>query len=82
MFDGKAKSTPRALWEFIRKRAPHAKCIGFETGVMASWLWRELRRVGLPVRLYRRASRARRAFGSHQQEQQESDITGKISSGR
>lgn len=33
----------------INKRAPSAERIGFETGAMASWLWHELRRVGLPV---------------------------------
>jgi transposase len=33
----------------IRKRAPAAERIGFETGAMASWLWHELKRVGLPV---------------------------------
>lgn len=33
----------------LRKRAPHAERIGFETGAMASWLWHELRRVDLPV---------------------------------
>ena len=49
VFEGKAKSTPGALTELIRKRAPHAERIGFETGAMASWLWHELRRVGLPV---------------------------------
>jgi len=48
-FEGKAKSDPRALTELLRKRAPHAERIGFETGAMASWLWHELRRVDLPV---------------------------------
>jgi transposase len=33
----------------LRKRAPQAERIGFETGAMASWLWHELRRVDLPV---------------------------------
>ena len=49
VFEGKAKSDPGALTEFLRKRAPHAERIGFETGAMASWLWHELRRVELPV---------------------------------
>lgn len=49
VFEGKAKSTPGALAEVIRKRAPRAERIGFETGAMASWLWHELRRVDLPV---------------------------------
>ena len=49
VFEGKAKSDPGALTELIRKRAPNAERIGFETGAMASWLWHELRRVDLPV---------------------------------
>jgi transposase len=49
VFEGKAKSHPGALTELLRKRAPNAERIGFETGAMASWLWHELRRVELPV---------------------------------
>ncbi|WP_223291571.1 IS110 family transposase [Defluviicoccus vanus] len=49
VFEGKAKSEPGALAAMIRKRAPFAERIGFETGAMASWLWHELKRVGLPV---------------------------------
>jgi transposase len=49
VFEGKAKSDPNALTELLRKRAPYAECVGFETGAMSSWLWHELRRVDLPV---------------------------------
>lgn len=49
VFEGKAASTPGALANLIRKRAPSAERIGFETGAMASWLWHELSRIGLPV---------------------------------
>src|SRR3954449_1347778 len=49
LFEGKAKSDPGALAALLRKRAPRAERIGFETGAMASWLWHELRRVDLPV---------------------------------
>lgn len=48
-FEGKAKSDPNALTELLRKRAPYAEPIRFETGAMLSWLWHELRRVDLPV---------------------------------
>ena len=58
VFEGKAKSTPGALTELIRRRAPHAERIGFETGAMASWLWHELRRVGFP-RIFVRTMMAR-----------------------
>lgn len=43
LFEGKAKSDPGALAALLRKRAPRAERIGFETGAMASWLWHELR---------------------------------------
>ena len=49
LFEGRAKSDPGALAALLRKRAPQAERIGFETGAMASWLWHELRRVDLPV---------------------------------
>ena len=49
LFEGKAPSDPGALARVIHKRAPAAERIGFETGAMASWLWHELKRVGLPV---------------------------------
>src|SRR3954454_13870948 len=49
LFEGKAKSDPGALAALLRKRAPRADRIGFETGAMASWLWHELRRIDLPV---------------------------------
>lgn len=40
---------PGRFGQVIRKRAPHAARIGFETGSMASWLWHELKRIDLPV---------------------------------
>lgn len=49
MFEGKARSEPGALAKVIAKRAPHAVRVGFETGAMSSWLWHELKRIGLPV---------------------------------
>lgn len=49
VFAGKAKSNPGALAELLRKRAPCAERIGFETGAMSSWLWHELTRIDLPV---------------------------------
>ena len=49
VFEGKAPSDPGALATLLAKRAPAADRIGFETGAMASWLWHELKRIGLPV---------------------------------
>jgi hypothetical protein len=50
ILEGKAKSDPSAR-SHLRKHAPLAKRIGFETGAMASWLWHELRRVAERTRL-------------------------------
>ena len=49
VFEGKAPSDPGALAKLLAKQAPAAERIGFETGAMASWLWHELKRIGLPV---------------------------------
>src|SRR5260221_9543669 len=49
IFEGKAPSDPGSLARLLHKRAPNAERIGFETGAMASWLWHELKRIGLPV---------------------------------
>ena len=50
VYEGRVKSDPGALSQLLRKRAPHAERIGFETGAMAKLaLARELRRVDLPV---------------------------------
>ena len=49
IFEGNAKSDPGDLTKLLRKHAPLAERIGFETGAMSSWLWHELRRVELPV---------------------------------
>ncbi|WP_206613948.1 IS110 family transposase [Paenirhodobacter populi] len=49
VFEGRSKSDPGALALLLAKKAPQAERIGFETGAMSSWIWHELRRVGLPV---------------------------------
>ena len=49
LFESKIPSDPGVLARVIRKRAPEAERIGFETGCMSSWLWHELKRIGLPV---------------------------------
>ncbi len=49
LFEGRAPTNPGALARLIRKRAPAALRIGFETGAMAGWLWHELKRLDLPV---------------------------------
>jgi transposase len=49
LFEGRSASDPGALGKVIRKWAPSAERISFETGAMASWLWHELKRINLPV---------------------------------
>lgn len=39
LFEGKARSDPGALSALLRKWAPQAERVGFETRAMASWLW-------------------------------------------
>lgn len=48
-FEGRAKSDPGALAALLAKKASRAERIGIETGAMSSWLWHELKRIGLPV---------------------------------
>lgn len=49
IFEGRAKSDPGALATLLAKKAPDAERVGFETGAMSSWLWHELKRIGVPV---------------------------------
>ncbi|WP_296895990.1 IS110 family transposase [Thiohalocapsa sp.] len=49
IYQGRVASDPGALAALLGKKAPHAERVGFETGAMSSWLWHELRRIGLPV---------------------------------
>ncbi len=47
--EGTVISEPEAIAEFIRAKAAGATRIGLETGPTTTWLWRELRALGLPV---------------------------------
>ncbi len=47
--EGTVISEPEAIAAFIETKAPHAKRIGLETGPTSTWLWHELRALGLPV---------------------------------
>ena len=41
--------SPEAIAAFVRSKAPGAVRIGLETGPTSTWLWTELKRLGLPV---------------------------------
>jgi len=47
--EGVVDSDPEAIAEFVGSHAPGAVRIGLETGPTATWLWTELKRLGLPV---------------------------------
>jgi transposase len=42
-------SNPEAIAGFVRSNAPGVVRIGLETGPTATWLWTELKRLGLPM---------------------------------
>ncbi len=47
--EGTVISEPEAIAEFIKVKAPGATRIGLETGPTTTWLWHELRALGLPA---------------------------------
>ena len=42
-------SDPEVISAYVRSKAPNAVRIGLETGPTSTWLWTELKRLGLPV---------------------------------
>jgi transposase len=47
--EGVVDSDPEATAAFVRSKAPGTARIGIETGPTTTWLWTELKRLGLPV---------------------------------
>jgi transposase len=47
--EGVVDSDPELIAAFVRSKAPGALRIGLETGPTTTWLWTELRRLGMPV---------------------------------
>ena len=47
--EGVVDSDPDAIGAFVRSNAVGVVRIGLETGPTATWLWTELKRLGLPV---------------------------------
>ena len=47
--EGVVDSDPEAIPVFMKSKAPDAVRIGLETGPTSTWLWTELKRLGLPV---------------------------------
>ena len=49
VWQGTCRSTPDAMAETVRKRAPQAIKVAMETGPLAVWHWHELKAAGLPI---------------------------------
>jgi transposase len=47
--EGVVDSDPEAISVYVKSKAPDAVRIGLETGPTSTWLWTELKRLGLPV---------------------------------
>ena len=47
--EGVVDLNPEAISAFVRSKAPNTVRIGLETGPTFTWLWTELKRLGLPV---------------------------------
>ncbi len=49
VWHGKAATSPTALADVLREKAPGAVKIGFEAGPLSTWLWHAMKDMGLPV---------------------------------
>jgi transposase len=47
--EGVVDSDPEAIAAFVRSKAPDAVRVGLESGPTATWLWTELKRLGIAV---------------------------------
>ena len=47
--EGMVPSDPEAIAGFVQSHAPHVARVGLETGATATWLWNELKELGLPA---------------------------------
>ena len=47
--EGVVVSDPEAIELFVKSKAPCVVRIGLETGATSTWLWSELKRMGLPI---------------------------------
>jgi transposase len=49
VWQGKSSSEPGLIAKKVRRHAPHATKVGFETGPLSTWHWHEFQKLGLPV---------------------------------
>ena len=75
IFEGKVASRPEAIAKMLRRRAPTACRIAFETGSLSNWLWHELKALGFPV-LCLDARHARAALSMRMNKSDRNDARG------
>jgi transposase len=49
LWEGRRATDPEAIAEAIRRHAPEVVRVGMETGLMAPWLWHELKEHRIPI---------------------------------
>ena len=65
--EGTVNSTPEAIVDFVKSKAPGAVRIGLETGPTSTWLWTEIKSSWIASRLYRCSARQGRVKDADQQ---------------
>lgn len=75
IFEGDVASRPEAIAKMLRRRAPTACRIAFETGSLSNWLWHELKALGFPV-LCLDARHARAALSMRMNKSDRNDARG------
>lgn len=48
-WQGNCRSTPQAIAQVLRRRAPRARKVAMETGPLAVWLWHSPRQAEVPI---------------------------------
>src|SRR5258705_11003391 len=67
--EGVVDSDPEAISAYVKSKAPDAVRIGLETGPTSTWLWTELKRLGLPgICIDARHAKAGLQMQNHQRE--------------
>jgi transposase len=75
IFEGEVPSRPEAIAKMLRRRAPAACRIAFETGSLSNWLWHELKALKFPV-LCLDARHARAALSMRMNKSDRNDARG------
>lgn len=49
IWQGKCLSTPEAIAEALKSKAPDVKLVGLESGPLSTWHWHSLKSMGIPI---------------------------------